>query len=79
LKDSPATHEFFNNFFNLLNDFTTDLFVIFKEIIEHDPNFENGHLKRKLKYKMVLVMDQCKIMELMTDLASEAFVHEDSI
>jgi len=24
-------------------------------------------------------MDQCKIMELMTDLAPEAFVHEDSI
>ena len=42
LKESPAQQDFMNKLFNNLNEFTTDLFVIFKEIIEHDPEFRNG-------------------------------------
>lgn len=39
VEDTKVAQEFMNKFFNTLNDLTTDLFVIFKEIIDHDPEF----------------------------------------
>lgn len=68
-----------NNFFNCLNEFTTELFVIFKEILEHDPHYDNQHLQKKLKSLMTIVCDLCRILELITSVAPEIVVDKEGI
>lgn len=68
-----------NKFFNNLNEFTTELFVIFKEIMEHHSNFLSPNLQKRLKSLMTIVIDLCRILEMMVKHAPEIFVDKEGI
>lgn len=59
-----------NVFFNTLNETTTELFVIFKEL----KNSYNGNLLKRTRLNFSLVVDLYRIMEVLTKVAPELFV-----
>ena len=64
-----------NAFFNNLNDVTTELFVIFKELKN---NYQTLILKRTKTY-FQMVVDLCRMLEIMTKYAPEIFVDKNEI
>ena len=64
-----------NNFFNNLNEVTTELFVIFKELKN---NYQTMILKRTKTF-FQMVVDLCRMMEIMTKWAPEIFVDKNEI
>lgn len=59
-----------NVFFNTLNETTTELFVIFKEL----KNSYNSNLLKRTRLNFSLVVDLFRIMEVLTRVAPELFV-----
>jgi hypothetical protein len=64
-----------NVFFNTLNEMTTELFVIFKEL----KNSYNTQILKRTRQTFQLVVDLFRIMEIMTKWAPEIFVDKNEI
>jgi hypothetical protein len=64
-----------NTFFNALNDLTTDLFMIFKEL-KHN---YNTHVLKRTRLTFSMVLDMYRILEVMTLQAGEIFVDKSQI
>ena len=60
--DDKVTKDFMNSFFNNLNEVTTELFVIFKELKN---NYNDALVKRTKTYFQIIV-DLCRMIEIMT-------------
>lgn len=71
--DNKDTKEFMNAFFNSLNDITTDLFTIFKEVKQ---DFSN-QLLRRTQHHFHAVIDLLRICELCTTWCPELFLDVD--
>jgi hypothetical protein len=67
--------EFMNVFFNTLNETTTELFVIFKEL----KNSYSSYLLKRTRLTFSLVVDLYRIMEVLTKVAPEIFVDKNHI
>ena len=67
--------EFMNSFFNILNELTTELFVIFKEL----KNAYGPQILKKTRSNFVLVVDLFRIVEMLTRYAPEIFVDKQSV
>ena len=67
--------EFMNNFFNILNELTTELFVIFKEL----KNSYGPQILKKTRSNFVLVVDMFRIIEMLTKYSPEIFVDKQHI
>ena len=69
------TKDFLNIFFNALNELTTEMLVIFKELKN---NYHQQILKRtRLTFSMIV--DMYRILEVMTKYAPEIFVDKNQI
>ena len=64
-----------NAFFNNLNENTTELIVIFKEL----KNNYNSSLLKRTKHWFNIIVDLCRMLELMTHHAPEIFVDKNLI
>ena len=64
-----------NTFFNTLNEMTTELFVIFKELKNH----YNSQILKRTKGVFQIVVDQYRILEILTKWAPEIFVDKTQI
>ena len=64
-----------NVYFNTLNETTTELFVIFKEL----KNSYNAQLLKRTRMTFQLVVDLFRIMEVITKVAPEIFVDKQHI
>jgi hypothetical protein len=64
-----------NAFFNNLNDVTTDLFVTFKELKN---NYQPLILKRTKTF-FQMVVDLCRVLEILTKWVPEIFVDKELI
>lgn len=59
-----------NSFYNNLNEITTELFVIFKEL----KNNYNSAIVKKTKTYFNMVLDLCRMIEIISKWAPELFV-----
>ncbi len=64
-----------NSFFNILNEMTTELFVIFKEL----KNNYNQQILKRTRQTFQLVVDLFRILEMLTKWVPEIFVDKDYI
>ena len=65
-----------NAVFNALNDVTSELFMIFKEIKGMQINHHN-QIIRRIKYYLDLTIDLSRILELLTRWVPELFLSKD--
>lgn len=75
LVPDKITKEFMNSFFNNLNESTTELFVLFKEL----KNNYNAQALKKTKQLFQMVIDLSRMLEIITKLAPEIFVDKNYI
>ncbi len=64
-----------NTFFNALNDLTTELFVIFKEL----KNSYHQQILKRTHMNFTMVVDMYRMLEVMAREASEIFVDKTQI
>ena len=67
-----------NAVFNALNDVTSELFMVFKEIKGLHVSYQNQILRR-IKYFLDLIIDLSRILELLTRWVPELFLSKDQI
>ena len=67
-----------NEVFNSLNDVTSELFLVFKEI-KGIPVSYHTQILRKIKYFLDLIIDLSRILELLTRWVPELFLSKDQI
>ena len=67
------TKEFMNSLFNILNEITTELFVIFKEL----KNKYSADILKKTKTYFQVTIDLCRIIEIITLWAPEILLEKD--
>lgn len=67
--------DFMNTFFNAINDLTTELFVIFKEL----KNNYNAQILKRTRLLFQMVVDMYRILELLTKWVPELFVDKTQI
>ena len=65
-----------NEVFNALNDVTSELFLVFKEIKDL-PIGNNTQILRRIKYFLDLIIDLSRILELLTRWVPELFLSKD--
>jgi hypothetical protein len=70
-----VTKEFLNCFFNTLNELTTEMFVIFKEL----KNNYSQNILRRTKQIVGMIIDLYRILEIMTKWAPEIFLDKQQI
>ena len=73
--NNKDTAEFMNSFFNALNDITSELFIIFKELKD---NF-NPNALRRTQHHFFAVIDLLRICELFTTWCPELFLDVDHV
>lgn len=73
--DCPLTKEFMNSFFNSLNDITSELFIVFKELKN---NYTAANL-RKTKSYFEIAIDLLRMCELFTTWCPEMFLDVDHV
>ena len=76
--DDETTQNFMNAVFNALNDVTSELFMVFKEIKGLHVSYQNQILRR-IKYFLDLIIDLSRILELLTRWVPELFLSKDQI
>lgn len=74
--DDEKTSNFMNEVFNALNDVTSELFLVFKEIKDL-PIGNNTQILRRIKYFLDLIIDLSRILELLTRWVPELFLSKD--
>ena len=67
-----------NEVFNSLNDVTSELFLVFKEI-KGVPVGYHAQILRRIKYYLDLIIDLSRILELLTRWVPELFLSKDQI
>lgn len=67
-----------NEVFNALNDVTSELFSLFKEIKDL-PIGNHTQIMRRVKYFLDLIIDLSRILELLTRWVPELFLSKDQI
>ena len=65
-----------NAVFNSLNDVTSELFIVFKEL-SGIPAAYQSQVIRKIKYFLDLIIDLSRIIELLTRWVPELFLNKD--
>lgn len=73
--DSPLTKEFMNSFFNSLNDVTSELIIVFKEL----KNSNSATLLRKTRQYFEITIDLLRMAELFTTWCPEMFLDVDHV
>lgn len=73
--DSKITKDFMNSFFNSINDITSELFIIFKELKN---NFSSLTLKKTQSY-FYAVIDLLRMCELFATWCPELFLDVDHV
>ena len=71
--DSTVSQEFMNAVFNALNDVTSELFLILKELKNAQAN-QKSQLLRRIKYFLDMIIDLCRILEMLTKWVPELFL-----
>ena len=74
--DEERTTNFMNEVFNSLNDVTSELFLVFKEI-KGVPVGYHAQILRRIKYYLDLIIDLSRILELLTRWVPELFLSKD--
>lgn len=65
-----------NSIFNALNDATSELFIVFKEIKGMSIG-QVSQIQRRLKYYLDVIIDLSRILELLTKWVPELFLSKD--
>lgn len=73
--DSQLTKEFMNSFFNSLNDVTSELIIVFKEL----KNNSSANLLRKTKQYFEITIDLLRMAELFSTWCPEMFLDIDHV
>lgn len=81
--NSSVTISFMNSILNSLNDVTSELFMVIKEEIEEDAtaatvNLSPG-LERRIRFYFDLIVDLCRIMEVLAQWVPEIFLSRDQV
>ena len=76
--DSDVSKEFMNAVFNALNDVTSELFMILKELKQAQA-VGKQQLLRRIKYYLDMIIDLCRIVEMLTKWIPELFLSKDQI
>ena len=71
--DSETSKNFMNAVFNALNDVTSELFMILKEVTGAAMN-TRSQLLRRIKYFLDMIIDLCRILEMLTKWVPELFL-----
>ena len=71
--DSEISKNFMNAVFNALNDVTSELFMILKELKGAAIN-HRSQLLRRIKYFLDMIIDLCRILEMLTKWIPELFL-----
>lgn len=74
--DSDISKNFMNAVFNALNDVTSELFMILKELKGASLN-HRSQLLRRIKYFLDMIIDLCRILEMLTKWVPELFLQKD--
>ena len=65
-----------NAVFNALNDITSELFMILKELKQAQA-VQRNQLLRRIKYYLDMIIDLCRIVEMLTKWIPELFLSKD--
>lgn len=76
--DDELTTNFMNAVFNALNDVTSELFMVFKEI-KGLPIASHNQILRRIKYFLDMIIDLNRILELLTRWVPELFLCKSQI
>lgn len=76
--EDETTNSFMNAVFNALNDVTSELFMVFKEVKGLAISNHNQILRR-IKYYLDLIIDLCRVVELLSRWVPELFLSKDQI
>ena len=74
--DSETSKNFMNAVFNALNDVTSELFMILKEL-KGAPMSQRSQILRRIKYFLDMIIDLCRILEMLTKWVPELFLQKD--
>ena len=74
--DSEISKNYMNAVFNALNDVTSELFMILKEFKGANMNHKS-QLLRRIKYFLDMIIDLCRILEMLTKWVPELFLQKD--
>ena len=72
--DSETCKNFMNAVFNALNDVTTELLSILKEFKSAAANMSKHQMLRRIKYFLDMIIDLCRILEMLTKWVPELFL-----
>ena len=72
--DSETCKNFMNAVFNALNDVTTELLTILKEFKSTAANLSKHQMLRRIKYFLDMIIDLCRILEMLTKWVPELFL-----
>ena len=76
--EDETTQSFMNAVFNALNDVTSELFMVFKEV--KGLSIQNHtQILRRIKYYLDLIIDLSRVLELLTRWVPELFLCKDQI
>lgn len=76
--EDETSQNFMNAVFNSLNDVTSELFILFKEI-KDSPYAGHQGVLRRVKYFLDLIIDLSRVLELLTRWVPELFLNKDLI
>lgn len=76
--EDETTANFMNAVFNALNDVTSELFMVIKEVRGLSLGNHN-HILRRIKYYLDLIIDLSRVLELLTRWVPELFLCKDQI
>lgn len=75
----PVTVNFLNSVFNALNDVTSELFMLIKEVVKPQTSHLPGNLDRRIRFYLDLVIDLQRILEVVSKWAPEVFLSKQLI
>jgi hypothetical protein len=78
----PVTTSFMNSILNSLNDVTSEFFLVIKEEIKSDNSNQlhlSHNLERRVRFYFDLIVDLCRIMEVVSRWVPEIFLDKELI
>lgn len=73
LFESETTKNFMHNVLSSLNDYTSEIFMIFKEVQSASVN-QKTQLYRRIKFYLDITIDLCRVLELLSRVVPEIFL-----
>jgi len=77
--EDETVKSFMNSVLNGLNEVTSELFIVIKEEIKVNSTSLSASMERRIRFYFDLIVDLCRILEVVSKWAPEVFLHKSMI